>query len=66
MFFRTCGLRCGSCHQSPGLSAAAIVTIALGIGASVTIYSFAHAVLFRRLDVPDADRLVHHKILACR
>ena len=46
-------------HQSPGLSAAAILTIALGIGANVTIYSFAHAVLFRPLDVPDADRLVH-------
>jgi predicted permease len=46
-------------HQSPGLSAAAIVTIALGIGANATIYSFVHAVLFRPLDVPAADRLVH-------
>jgi predicted permease len=46
-------------HSRPGLSTAAIVTIALGIGANATIYSFAHAVLFRPLDVPAADRVVH-------
>jgi predicted permease len=46
-------------RQSPGLSLAAIVTMALGIGANATIYSFADAVLFRPLDVPGAERLVH-------
>jgi predicted permease len=46
-------------RQSPGLSTAAIVTLALGIGANTTIYSFADAVLFRPLDVPNADRIVH-------
>jgi predicted permease len=45
--------------QNPGLSAACIVTLALGIGANVTIYSFADAVLFRPLAVPNATRLVH-------
>ena len=45
--------------QSPGLATACIVTLALGIGANTTIYSFADAVLFRPLPVPDADRIVH-------
>jgi predicted permease len=46
-------------RQSPGLAAACIVTLALGIGANTTIYSYADAVLFRPLAVPDADRIVH-------
>ena len=46
-------------RQSPGLSTACIVTLALGIGANTTIYSFADAVLFRPLPVANADRIVH-------
>ena len=46
-------------RQSPGLATACIVTLALGIGANTTIYSFADAVLFRPLPVPNADRIVH-------
>jgi predicted permease len=46
-------------RQSPGLAAACIVTLALGLGANTTIYSYADAVLFRPLAVPDADRIVH-------
>ena len=46
-------------RHSPGLSTACIVTLALGIGANTTIYSFADAVLFRPLPVADADRIVH-------
>ena len=46
-------------RDSPGLSIACIVTLALGIGANTTIYSYADAVLFRPIDVPAADRIVH-------
>ena len=46
-------------RHSPGLSTACIITLTLGIGANTTIYSFADAVLFRPLAVPDADRIVH-------
>jgi predicted permease len=46
-------------RQSPGLAAACIVTLALGIGANTTIYSYADAILFRPLAVPNADRIVH-------
>jgi predicted permease len=48
-----------SFRQSPGLAVAAILTLALGIGANSSIYSLADALLFRALDVPDADRIVH-------
>ncbi len=46
-------------RQSPGLATACIVTLALGIGANATIYSYAEAVLFRPLAIPGADRVVH-------
>jgi predicted permease len=46
-------------RHSTGLAAACIITLALGIGANTTIYSYADAVLFRPLAVPDAERIVH-------
>jgi hypothetical protein len=36
-----------------------VLTLALGIGATGTIGTLADVVLFRPLDVPDADRIVH-------
>ncbi len=44
--------------RQPGLSLAAIVTLALGIGANVAIFSVVHSVLLRPLPFADADRLV--------
>lgn len=45
-------------RQSPGFTAAALVTIALGIGAVTAVTTLVNAVLVRSLPYDDADRIV--------
>jgi predicted permease len=45
-------------RRSPGFSMAAVVTVALAIGAAVTVFGLVYAVVLRPLPYPDAGRLV--------
>ncbi|MEZ5317341.1 MAG: ABC transporter permease [Vicinamibacterales bacterium] len=47
-----------SFRRRPGLTAIALVTLALGIGANTAVFTVVHAVLLRGLPYPDADGIV--------
>ncbi len=51
-------------RRAPGFSAFAVVTLALGIGATTTVFSLLYALFLRPLPVEDAQQVFHisHKL----
>jgi predicted permease len=47
-----------SLRKSPGFTTVAILTLAIGIGANTSVFTFVNAILFRSVPVPHADELV--------
>lgn len=47
-----------SLRSTAGSSAAALLTLGLGIGATVSLFSLVHGILLQPLPYPDADRIV--------
>jgi hypothetical protein len=45
-------------RRNPGFTAAAVLTLALGIGATTAVFGVVYGVIFRPLPFPNADRLV--------
>jgi putative ABC transport system permease protein len=45
-------------RKSPGFTALAVVTLALGVGASIAVYALSEALLLRSLPFPAPERLV--------
>lgn len=46
-------------RKSPGFAAAAILTLALGIGATTAIFSFVDAVLLKPLPFPEPEKIIN-------
>ena len=49
---------CRSLRRSPGFTSVVIVTLAMGIGANLTMFSLMRGVLWRPLPYPEPDRIV--------
>ena len=55
---KTSATACVCCRRNPGFAATAILTLALGIGATTAIFSIVDTVMLKPLPFPTADRLV--------
>jgi predicted permease len=57
-FLRDLGFSARLLAKSPGFTAVAILTLAVGVGANTAVFSLINGLLLRPLAVPDAEKLV--------
>ena len=55
---------CGNCVKSPGFTAVAVITLALGIGATTAMFSLVDRTLFHSLPYPRENELVSVGVVA--
>lgn len=58
-FFADCRYAARQFLKAPGFALAVVLTLALGIGSTTTIFTLVYATLLRSLPYPQADRIVH-------
>ncbi|QNI33910.1 ABC transporter permease [Alloacidobacterium dinghuense] len=58
-FFSDCRYAVRQFLKAPGFALAVVLTLALGIGATTTIFTLVYATLLRNLPYPEADRILH-------